>query len=115
MVEFALVLPIFLLILMGCYDIGRLIFTKHVLDNAVREGARSGVIEINPAAGIQSAESLCQVVLTQNRIADACAANLILVNNIEAIQVTIAHNFRPFFNVLPGIELNAVCVMRKEG
>jgi Flp pilus assembly protein TadG len=42
MIEFALVLPIFLLIVFGLFDIGRIVFLKVELENAVREGARTG-------------------------------------------------------------------------
>jgi hypothetical protein len=42
MVEFALVLPIILLVVFGTLDIGRIVFLKAQLENAVREGARVG-------------------------------------------------------------------------
>jgi Flp pilus assembly protein TadG len=42
MIEFALVLPIILLIVFGTLDIGRIVFLKAELENAVREGARLG-------------------------------------------------------------------------
>lgn len=43
-VEFALILPIFLLIVFGTLDLGRIVFLKAVLENAVREGARAGMV-----------------------------------------------------------------------
>ena len=39
LVEFALVLPILLLLILGVMDFGRLFYTKMVLTNAAREGA----------------------------------------------------------------------------
>jgi Flp pilus assembly protein TadG len=42
MIEFALILPILLLIVFGTLDIGRIVFLKAQLENAVREGARVG-------------------------------------------------------------------------
>ena len=39
MVEFALVLPLLLLLIIGAMDIGRLFYVKMVLTNAAREGA----------------------------------------------------------------------------
>ena len=44
MVEFALVLPVFLLIVMGLFDIGRAVFVYNGLTNAVREGARLAIV-----------------------------------------------------------------------
>jgi Flp pilus assembly protein TadG len=45
MVEFALVLPVFILILVGIFDFGRAIFAYHTLANASREGARQAVVD----------------------------------------------------------------------
>ena len=44
MIEFALILPVFLLIVFGLFDIGRIVFLKAQLENAVREGARLGMV-----------------------------------------------------------------------
>ena len=44
MVEFALILPIFLLLLLGMVDLSRVISANFVLDNAARSAARIGVI-----------------------------------------------------------------------
>jgi Flp pilus assembly protein TadG len=42
-VEFALVLPILILILMGVFDFGRAFYAYSVVANSAREGARAGV------------------------------------------------------------------------
>lgn len=44
LVETALVLPIFLLVVFGLFDLGRVVFLKVELENAVREGARAGMV-----------------------------------------------------------------------
>jgi Flp pilus assembly protein TadG len=44
LVEFALVLPIFLLLLFGLIDVGRLVYTWNALNQAAREGARYGSV-----------------------------------------------------------------------
>jgi Flp pilus assembly protein TadG len=41
LVEFALVLPIFLTLVFGILDLGRIVFMKAELENAVREGVRA--------------------------------------------------------------------------
>ena len=43
-VEFALVLPFFILILFAVLDFGILVYNKAIITNASREGARSGVV-----------------------------------------------------------------------
>ncbi len=45
LVEFALVFPIFFLILMGLIDGGRLVYTDTTLSQAAREAARVGAVE----------------------------------------------------------------------
>lgn len=42
--EFALVIPIFLLILMGIFDMGRAVFAYTSIANAAREGTRLGIV-----------------------------------------------------------------------
>ena len=44
LVEFALVLPIFLLLVFGVIDGGRLIYTYNSLSNAARDGARVAIV-----------------------------------------------------------------------
>ncbi len=46
LVEFALTLPVLLLILMAIFDMGRAVYTQNVLTHAVREGARYGTIRV---------------------------------------------------------------------
>jgi Flp pilus assembly protein TadG len=43
-VEFALVLPFFILILLAVLDFGMLAYNKAIITNASREGVRSGVV-----------------------------------------------------------------------
>lgn len=44
LVEFALVLPVFLLLLFGLIDVGRYVYTWNALNQAAREGARYGSV-----------------------------------------------------------------------
>ena len=43
-VEFALILPLFLLLIMGIIDFGRYFFVQHTLQFATREGVRLGLV-----------------------------------------------------------------------
>ena len=54
-VEFALVLPLLMLILFGIIEFGLLMYNKAMITNASREGARRGIVyrvnvATNPAA-----------------------------------------------------------------
>jgi len=44
LVEFALILPIFILVLVGIFDGGRLVFAYHTVNNAAREGGREATV-----------------------------------------------------------------------
>jgi Flp pilus assembly protein TadG len=44
LVEFALVLPIALMLLLGVFDLGRAVFIYNTLTNAAREGARLAIV-----------------------------------------------------------------------
>jgi hypothetical protein len=44
LVEFALILPVFILILAGIFDGGRLVFAYHTVNNAAREGGREATV-----------------------------------------------------------------------
>jgi len=45
LVELALVLPIFMLVLFGLFDVGKLVYTNSALSQAAREGARLAAAE----------------------------------------------------------------------
>ncbi len=45
LVEFAIVLPVFLLVLFGLIDVGRLVYTNAAVSQAAREGARLAAAE----------------------------------------------------------------------
>lgn len=50
MVEVALVLPVFILVLVGIFDLGRAVYAVNTLSNAAREASRVGIVDQNGAA-----------------------------------------------------------------
>lgn len=52
LVEFALVLPVLLLLFMGILDFGRAVYAYNTLSNAAREGARVAIVDQTVVAGI---------------------------------------------------------------
>lgn len=52
LVEFALILPIFLLMIMGVVDFGRAIYAYNAVSNAAREGARLLIVDQTQTAGV---------------------------------------------------------------
>jgi Flp pilus assembly protein TadG len=51
LVEFALILPVLLLLLMGLFDFGRAIYAFNTISNAAREGARIAIIDQKVVTG----------------------------------------------------------------
>ncbi len=45
LLEFSLVFPVFVLVLFGLFDVGRLVYSNSVLSQAAREAARVGAVE----------------------------------------------------------------------
>ena len=68
MVEFVLILPVFLLLLLGMVDLSRVISANFVIDNAARSAARVGVVSNSDSdiiAAIENGtESLNEAVIT---------------------------------------------------
>jgi len=52
LVEFALILPVLLLLVMGVFDFGRAIFAFNTVSNAAREGARTAIVDQSSVSGV---------------------------------------------------------------
>jgi Flp pilus assembly protein TadG len=80
LVEFALVIPIFLLMLFGLIDIGRYVYMNSTLSQAAREGARVAAVEAywmgksDPSCG-SAAGPVCPANLTALRTDVLAGAN----------------------------------------
>jgi len=55
LVEFALILPLLLLLLMGIFDFARGIYAYNTVSNAAREGARVAIVNQSAAGGVSLA------------------------------------------------------------
>lgn len=58
LVEFALVFPILMLILIAVFDLGRLVFAYNDITNAARSGARVAIV--NQTAGVAQSATISQ-------------------------------------------------------
>ena len=74
-VEFALVLPVLILILLGIIDFGLMMYDKAMITNAAREAARAGIVLSNPRpSGAQ----------IQNVVTTYCGTNLLTLSGSSA-------------------------------
>lgn len=80
--EFALALPILVLVIVAVFDVGRLVFTYNAITNAAREGARLAIVNqdvaavqartVGQGAGVIAAPSDVQVTFTSSATGDPC-------------------------------------------
>lgn len=68
LVEFALIFPVVLFLLLGFLDIGRAIFYYSSLSNAVREGTRAGIVNRGYIQDVKSGGDLGKAVMTANPV-----------------------------------------------
>lgn len=77
LVEFALIFPIFMLVLFGIIDVGRYVYVSNSLNEASREGARYGSVEqwqYSCPASVGSPDRFtCTSAVTLGRLAGAPA------------------------------------------
>ena len=127
-IEFALVLPVLCILVLGLMECAILMYDKAVITNASREGARRGIVYQVPAPTIEE---------VTNTVDDYCSTHLITfggsftpstvvpqppdsLESGDPLTVTVwySYTFLVFPNFIPGfpnvIPLNATTVMRME-
>jgi hypothetical protein len=62
LVEFALIIPLFLLLLVALFDLGRAVFAYNTLTNAAREGARMAIVNQDTTSIVNRAKSQTAIV-----------------------------------------------------
>ncbi len=103
--EFALILPMMLLVAMGVFDFGRGIFIYSAVHNAAREGARYGAIDHCNTDAIKDAAKSKAGSLGNSFIVDNPTKIYSPDGYPERIVVTVRYNFTtvtPLFGVFFG-------------
>jgi Flp pilus assembly protein TadG len=75
-VEFAILLPVLMLILFGTIEFGMVMYSREILTNASREGARAGIVQQTPK-------------LTQGQI-EGVVTNYLTNTGIDPANVTVS-------------------------
>ncbi len=118
--EFALTIPILVLLTLGMVEISQAVLTKQLLVNAARDGARSATLE---GASSQQITTSVQEFLSGASISNASVSisplPLTLAQGGDPVSVTVSVPFSsiswlpsPMF--MGGIDLSATVVMRRE-
>jgi Flp pilus assembly protein TadG len=118
LVEFAIILPIFALFIVGITDLGRAVYYFSTMSNAAREGARYGSIHVNEIIADDS--NVCnQVVNWSIAVVLTCDDVDTVVDLInKTVTVTVSYNFDPITPLIadyfPSQMLNARSTMTLE-
>jgi Flp pilus assembly protein TadG len=126
LIEYALVLPIVMALMLGIVDFGLAVFSYNTIANAAREGARYGTIQCNSTAttwphcnktDVSSAARLLTVGLAQNSgqlnidtpgLAHGAPVQVVVTYRVDLLP------FIAGFTRSPSINLRAVSTMQTE-
>lgn len=115
LVEFALILPVFIVILFGIMEFGRLWETTNVLTSAAREGARVAAVT---EPDLDEALTAAQSVLAAGDVNDA-TVTISGPDTNKDIVVTVVMTYTPLTgSIIPGFtqfQLSRSTTMRWEG
>jgi len=119
--EFAIVLPVFLLLIVGILEFGRMIMVQQVLTNAAREEARLACIEGSTESAVQTAVATFLTNASVSGVTVTCSPSN-LSSAAPGSQITVQTSV-PFKDVswvsspwfATDVTLSASCMMRREG
>lgn len=88
-VEFALVLPLLLVLVLGAIDWGYYLFTAEIVGNAAREGARAGSLQAqnDAAAQTEAARSATAYLTNGGLTASNASVNVVLEAGSVAVDI----------------------------
>lgn len=123
MIEFALVLPLLLMILFGIIEFGLVLFRQEVITNASREGARFGILIGDPRPSTAQIEDVINTYLTNAGLdAGNATVNVTGAQGASGSDLTVSVVYPYDFLVLPNfavglsdtLNLSASTVMKLE-
>ncbi len=121
-VEFALLLPLLVLLLFGIVEFGLALYRHQVLATASREGARAGIRQTVPSPTVAEIERVARNVLTQAGVAGAAVVAVTGAGGASGTDLTVTvetpYRFFVLPNTVPGLSgpviLRSRTVMKHE-
>lgn len=119
LVEFALVVPMLLLLVVGIAEFGRAWMTQNILTGAAREAVRVAAVP-DPPGGVSAATARANQILTSAGITTATVSVVDAPANFGAVTVTVNYNFPVVIaGFIPGLNnatfpLSSTTTMRRE-
>ena len=92
-VEFALILPLFILLLFGIIEFGLVLYNKQIITNACREGARAGIIA--RATRLSNIEIQNEVIKYGKAYLVTFGSDTLDIPNITILPIDIDDSFDP--------------------
>lgn len=102
-VEFALLLPVLMMILFGITEFGLALYRQTILTNASREGARLGIVQSIPAITNGQIDAAINNYLIAAGIPPGNVTRTIVAGGITGTPVQITLTLPYTFSVLPGL------------
>jgi Flp pilus assembly protein TadG len=119
-VEFAVVLPLLMLLICGTIEFGVLFYNKQVVTNASREAVRAGIAGANNAAMQQIAANYCgnRLIGLKHTITSGAVSVVVAPPDAQNdLTVSVSLNYEFLFGALIGInqtQVSGKTVMRME-
>ena len=119
-VEFAIVSPVFFILIMGMMELGRALMVQQVLTNASREAARTAVVGTATSSSVQSAATSYAANAKVNGTTASVTPDPASAAPGTSLTVTVSVPYGnvtwvPLPKYLQGATLTAKTTMRKEG
>lgn len=124
LVEYALVLPLFLFLAFSIIELSLLFFDYITVSNAAREGARAGIVAVSDACDRGCVDNLAAAAardLTTGLINDRLTV-IVTHPDVDVVQVEVQYNAplltRMIIEAVGGagsVELSSVAIMTSEG
>jgi hypothetical protein len=112
LVEFAIVFPVLMLLILGIIEFSVVIWSYDTIANAAREGARYGIIHPDDTAGIEDVARQRALALNQGRL--EVVPTRIDEEDNPTIEVVVTYVVQPFTPFLRAIQLETAATMRLE-
>jgi Flp pilus assembly protein TadG len=101
LVEYALILPIFLIVTLGIIDLGRVVYYYSAMQNVVREGARYGSIHLEEA---DINNTICNIILNRAIGVELTCSDVTTDFDFDdgTISVNVIYRFVPVSQIITG-------------
>ena len=102
-VEFALLLPVLMMVLFGIIEFGLALYRQSILTNASREGARLGIVQSVPAITNAQINAAIDNYLTPAGITPGTVSRIIVAGGVTGTPVQVTLTLPYTYSVLPGL------------